>query len=435
MRPTRKALLLAACGLPVALLPVVAEPRLWVLWPAFLCALALALGLDAQLAPRPAQVDATLDMPALLPVGEPAEARLALRIEVPRAVAVTVAVDLSERLAAQPWQRVVAPPAGVVVRLPLAPTRRGRVAVDSVWLRLAGPLGLVDRTVTLPFSRQAAVVPNTLPVRTAALRLATDRDFRAGLKIERYAGDGTEFDSLKEFAAGDDPRAIDWKASAHHRRLVARQHRAERNHQIVLAVDTGRLMCEPLQGIPKVDHAVTAALLLAYLSLRAGDRVALAGFGATLGLWMEPRGGMAAFQQITRLASRIDYSPDETNFTLGLSALSQRLNRRSLAVVLTDFADTVTAELMLDNLGRLAARHVVVFVALQDPGLAAAAAQPPTGPRQLNRAVVAATLLRDRELVLRQLARRGIFAIDAAPAELHPRLINAYLEIKRRERI
>jgi uncharacterized protein (DUF58 family) len=435
MRPTRKALVLAACGLPIALLPAVADPRLWLLWPVFLCALTLALGCDALLAPRAPQVAATLDMPALLPVGEAAEARLALRIDAPRTVAVTVAVDLSARLVPQPRQRGLATPAGIVFRLPLVATRRGWIAVEKVWLRLPGPLGLMARTLGLPFARQAAVVPNMRPVRTAALRLSSERDFRAGLKIERYAGDGTEFDSLKEFATGDDSRTIDWKASAHHRRLVARHHRAERNHQIVLAVDTGRLMCEPLAGIPKVDHAVTAAMLLSYISLRAGDRVALASFGAGLELWMEPRGGMAAYQEITRLASRIDYSDAETNFTLALTALSQRLHRRSLAVVLTDFVDTVTAELMLDNLGRLAARHMVVFVALQDPGLAAIAARAPTGARELNLAVVAATLLRDREMVLRQLRRRGIFAIEAAPAQLHPRLINTYLEIKRRERI
>jgi len=104
-------------------------------------------------------------------------------------------------------------------------------------------------------------------------------------------------------------------------------------------------------------------------------------------------------------------------------------------VVLTDFVDTITAELMVENLDRLSRRHVVVFVALQDPGLAAVAAQQPSGVLELNRAVVAGGLLRDREVVLRRLRRFGIYPIDAAPGQVSPRLINTYLDIKRRERI
>jgi uncharacterized protein (DUF58 family) len=135
------------------------------------------------------------------------------------------------------------------------------------------------------------------------------------------------------------------------------------------------------------------------------------------------------------MASRIEYSENETNFTLGLTTLAQRLSRRSLVVVLTDFVDTITTELMIENLDRLAARHLIVFVALRDPGLGRIAAGAPADRLALNRAVVAGDLLRDREVVIQQLRRRGIRPIDAEPAEISTRLINAYLQIKRQERI
>ena len=117
------------------------------------------------------------------------------------------------------------------------------------------------------------------------------------------------------------------------------------------------------------------------------------------------------------------------------SGLPPRLSRRSLIVVLTDFVDTISAELMVENLDRLSRRHLLVFVALQDPGLAATADRAPAGVLDLNRAVVAGGLLRDREVVLRRLRRLGILPIDAPPAAITSRLINTYLEIKRRERI
>jgi uncharacterized protein (DUF58 family) len=433
MRPTGRALLIAAAGLPVALLPAAFEGRLWPVWAVFALGFVAALAAEALLLPRPSRVSAEVELPATLYIGEEDAARLTVRVPGPGAV--TVMCDLSERLAAVGPLRALAADGAARFVVPLRSTRRGRVAVERVWVRVAGPLGLLERTAVRQLGTEAVVVPNTLPVRATALRFAAERDFRAGLKIEGYRGDGTELDSLREHSRGDDSRAIDWKASAHHLKLVSRQYRAERNHQIVCAVDTGRLMCEPLAGIPKLDHAVTAALLLCYVSLKAGDRVGLLGFDAGVGTWVEPRGGLGAYQTLARMASRLDYSDAETNFTLGLTALAQRLRRRSLVVVLTDFVDTVAAELMLENLSRLAARHVVVFVALQDPGLAGLAAAAPATVLQLNRAVVAAGLLRDREVVLRDLRRRGIHALDAAPAAVRPQLINTYLEIKRRERI
>jgi uncharacterized protein (DUF58 family) len=435
LRPTRRAIILAALGLPVALLPTIVHPRLWPLWPGYLGLLLLLVGLDAVLSPRRKKVECTVDVPGTLYIGEPAEAVLTVKIRSLRRVPVTVAVDLSDKLLPQPPIKGRASRKGEPLRLRIAPTRRGRAVIERASIRSTGPFGLIARIARVDLKKQVAVVPNILPVRTTALRFLTDREFRAGLKIERYRGDGTEFESLREHSEGDDNRSIDWKATARHRKLLTRQFRAERNHQVVIAIDTGRLMCEPLGGIPKVDHAVNTALLLAYVSIHAGDQVGLATFDAAMGLFVEPRGGTRGFRILSHMASQVDYSDRETNFTLGLTSLAQKLSRRSLVIVLTDFVDTVAAELMLENLGRLSKRHVVVFVALQDPGLTAAAAQPPLDFLRLNRAVVAGSLLRDREVVLLRLRRQGIYPIDASPTHVTPRLINAYLDIKRRERI
>jgi uncharacterized protein (DUF58 family) len=435
MRPTRRALLVAVVGLAVALLPTAVDAKLWPLWPAYLGALTLALGIDALLLPGRREVACSVELPGTLYIGEEEEAVLTVKVPSSRPVPVAVAIDLSDRLQPQPQLRGRASATGAELRFRLVPTRRGRIVVERAWVRFAGPLGLMAAVVRVDLKKQAPVVPNIRPVKTAALRFLTDREFRAGLKIERYKGEGTEFDSLKEYVAGDDHHWIDWKSSARHRKLIARQFRAERNHQVVIAIDTGHLMCEPLAGIPKVDHAVNAALLLAYISLRAGDRVGLATFDARLGLYVEPKGGRRGFHILSHMASQVDYSDRETNYTLGLTSIAQRLSRRSLIVMLTDFVDTISSELMVENLDRLSRRHVVIFVALQDPGLAATAAGDPASLLHLNRAVVAGGLLRDREVVLRRLRRLGIYPIDAAPAQVTPRLINTYLDIKRRERI
>jgi uncharacterized protein (DUF58 family) len=433
--PTPRAVALTAAGFPLALLPALVHPRLWGVWLVAAGLLALAIGLDAILALPPRRLAVEVDAPDRLSVGEPGAARVTLLA--PRPVrAAEILLDLHPDLEPQ-GARTLALPAGApaTAEIPLLARRRGKPTLDELWLRWTGPLGLAGRRRRVALARPVAVVPNLGPVRAAAFRFFGSRELQAGVQVERFVGDGSEFDALVEYVPGLDPRAISWKASARHRELLCQEFRAERNHQVVLALDTGHLMAEPLEGVPRLDHAVTSALLLAYVSLRLGDRVGLYGFDRTARAWAEPQGGLGAFPRLQALSAGLDYSTDETNFTLGLTELSTRLRRRSLVVVFTDFVDTVTAELMLENLSRLARRQLVVFVTLRDPALDATALAPPRRLGDLYRSVVAADFVRERERVLARLRRMGIACVDASPGQVSSRLVNRYLDIKRRELI
>jgi uncharacterized protein (DUF58 family) len=433
--PTPRAAALTALGLPLALLPALVHPRLWGLWLVCAALSALAIGLDALLALPAGRLEVAVEVPATLPVGAPGAARLRLAAR-GGPLRVEALLDLHEDFAPAPvlWAAV---PAGapVVLEFPLVARRRGRPTVDAAWCRWTGPLGLVARRKVVAVGRPVAVVPDVRPVRAAAFHYFGNRELAAGVQVERFVGDGSEFDALVEYVPGRDPRAISWKASARHRELLCQEFRAERNHQVVLALDTGHLMAEPLEGVPRLDHAVSSALLLGYVSLRMGDRVGLYGFDRGARLWTAPQGGLAAFARLQAASAQLDYSAEETNFTLGLTELSARLRRRSLVVVFTDFTDTVTAELMLENLSRLARRQLVIFVALRDAALEAAASAPPHRVDALLRSVVAADFVRERERVLARLRRMGVACIDAAPGRVTTWLVNRYLEVKQRELI
>ncbi|MFO0751178.1 MAG: DUF58 domain-containing protein [Myxococcota bacterium] len=439
MHPSRRTLAIVAVGTLLAVVPVLVDPSLWMLWVVAWALLFAALVVDLIGLARPADVAHRVVMPDTLYMGEATPMNLHLRWGPTsgrrRAVRAVVKLDLSPSLYAVEPQAMAIGQGDGKVEVPLRPRRRGTAQVESAWLRWSGPLGLLERTTEIELAEDIDAVPNLRAVRQLAARFASQNELHQGLRIERYLGDGSEFDSLREFMPGFDRRSIDWKASARHTKLLSRHFRAERNRQIVLAVDTGHLMAEPLDGLPRLDHAIHAALLLAFFSARAGDRIGLYAFDERPGVFAAPRGGAGAFRSMLAVSGGLAYSDAETNFTLGLTDLMQRLTRRSLVVVLTDFTDSVTAELMVDNLTRLAARHLVVFVSLRDPLLARTAAVEPLDLVSLQRAVVADTLVRERETVVARLRRRGILCIDAAPGEVGMQLLDRYLEIKRREMI
>jgi len=434
IQPSPRALALLALGLPVAALPSLVWPRLWPLWVIFLGVTLLAWGLDAVLCPR--QLQWRLEAPEVLPMATTGTAAMTLEFatQSPRR-SVEVRLEVSENLTPPSPVQGSLSPGSPLLAVPLVPRRRGRGTLHEAWVRYLGPLRLMRRTVRLELDHSLEVVPNLAPVHSAALAFANPRETMAGVKIERFAGDGSEFEALREYQGGMDPRSIDWKASARHTRLLSRELRAERNHQIILALDTGRLMAEPLGGVPRIDHAIHAALLVAYVSLRHGDRVSLFAFDERPGPLSPPRGGVGALPHLIRYTSDLAYSAAETNYTLALTALASRLRRRSLVVVMTEFVDTVTAELMVENVLRLARRHLVLFVALRNPELAAMTDAVPRHLRQVERAVIAEGLAQERELVLRRLRRSGVTCVDAQPQRLGTQLLNRYLEIKRRERI
>ena len=191
-------------------------------------------------------------------------------------------------------------------------------------------------------------------------------------------------------------------------------------------------MCEPLAGVPRVDRAVSAALLTAWVALRDGDRVGFFGFDSHPRVSSGTVSGARAFPLLQRLAAGIDYSQNETNYTLALSTLATGLSRRSLIVIFTDFADTISAELMLGAVGILLKRHFVLFVVMRDEELEAFAAAEPRAADDITRAVTAASLLRERRLVVTKLRHLGVQVVEARHEEAGPALLNAYLDLKRR---
>jgi len=427
--PTRRAIVLAVAGAPVALIAGLIAPGWWAAaggWIALILGLTL---LDAFIGPARGEASLTLEAPAQLGVAGVGQARIAARFERATPARLGLALETNDRLTAEPDRLFLAGGEGVVR---LTPVRRGAGQISALWLRWPGPLGLVWKQIRDPVARAIPVVPNVEAVKAEAVRLFS-RQALAGLKVQLDIGDGADFHALKELVGPMDTRAIDWKQSARHLKLLGKEFRAEANHPIVFAIDAGRQMCEPLAGAPRVDLALNAALLTAFVSLKLGDRAALYGFDSRPRLYTGLLSGAVAFERLRRVSASLDYSAEETNYTLGLTQLGAHLQRRSLVTVFTDFTDSTTAELMIENVTRLVRRHLVLFVIFRDEDLEAIAAREPITAEDVTRAVTAAALLRSRDVVIERLRRLGVQILDAPAARIGPALISAYLDLKRRE--
>ena len=433
IQPTLRAFTLFAIGVPVALFLVIYEPDLWPWsfdWGAFVL---VVIATDLLLAFPRRMLRVTTAVPDSMQVGERGAVKVTIE-PTPHRRPTWFELVREQQPDPDPDERVMVelmPGAAGEGRFPLFAARRGHIQVGAVWARWRGPLGLVQMTQRIDVGRSIDVVPNVRGVRSSALQFLS-REALFGSKVQEQKGEGTEFESLRDYVTGMDSRFIDWKHSARHRKLVSKEFRTERNHQIILAFDTGYLMVEPVDGLTRLDHAINAGLLLSWISLQGGDFVGLLAFDEMMRQYHQPRRGVSTFPRLQRATAGLEYRHTETNFTLGLAELSTRMRRRALVILFTDFVDTVTAELMIEATQRLARRHVVIFVTLRDAVLHGIADAAPTSFGKVAESVIAHDFLRDRMTVFERLGRLGVHCLDVPSRSLPIGLINRYLMIKQR---
>lgn len=432
--PTRRAVLILAAGAPVALVAGVATPAGWLAGPAWIAAVTLLMAVDALSSGSRTALRLDAPEPVFAAVGRPGLARLRVRFtkgrtpaEVEAAVAGEARLGLDRAVQHAPLDGEAAD-----FTFPFTPDRRGAATLDDLWVRWRGPMGLAWKHKVFNLGLAMPVLTDLKWVRDQAMRLFA-RDSLFGAKAQIAIGEGSEFQALRDFQPGMDRRNIDWKQSVRHTALLAKEFRTERNHNVIMAIDAGRATAEPVDGMPRVDRFIHAALLLSYACLRSGDRAGLFAFDSRPRLSTGAVGGLAAFRTLQALAGQIDYSTHETNYTLALSTLSGQLQRRSLVVVFTDFTDSTAAELMIESLGRVLRRHLVIFVVLRDAELEDLTAVEPQTPEGVAAAVVAGALLRERETVVARLRRMGAHIVDAPADRVAVDLVNTYLDLKRRD--
>ncbi|MDX3265427.1 DUF58 domain-containing protein [Streptomyces sp. NPDC093228] len=310
----------------------------------------------------------------------------------------------------------------------LRPTRRGDRQADRVTIRSYGPLGLFARQGTHKVPWTVRVLPpftsrKHLPSKLARLR---ELDGRTSVLTR---GEGTEFDSLRDYVPGDDTRSIDWRATARQSTVAVRTWRPERDRHILLVLDTGRTSAGRVGDAPRLDAAMDAALLLAALASRAGDRVDLLAYDRRVRALVQGRAAREVLPSLVNAMSTLEPELVETD-ARGLAATALRsAPRSSLIVLLTTLDAAPVEEGLLPVLSQLTQRHSVLLASVADPRIAGmATARGDTDA--VYEAAAAAQAQTERTRTAEQLRRRGVTVVDATPSELAPALADAYLALK-----
>jgi uncharacterized protein (DUF58 family) len=326
-------------------------------------------------------------------------------------------------------------PAGERRRLTilLTPTRRGDRHAARVTVRSIGPLGFAGRQGAheVPWTVRALPPFNSrkhLPSRLARLR---ELDGRTALLVR---GQGTEFDSLRDYVPGDDVRSIDWRATARRSGVVVRTWRPERDRQVAIVIDSGRLSAGRVGDAPRLDHAMDAALLLAALATRAGDRVHLLACDSHVRADVRRPAPEDVLPSFVNALANVEPELVQTDFRVVVSHVLERLGQRSLVVLLTGLDPAVIEESLLPTIGPLLRRHVVVLASVADPRLTAMEAARSDVIEVYGAAAAARTRL-DRERVTAVLTRAGVTVVDEDPETIAPALADTYLSLKKAGRL
>ncbi|WP_370290499.1 DUF58 domain-containing protein [Nocardioides sp.] len=320
----------------------------------------------------------------------------------------------------------------------LLPTRRGDLRAAGVTVRVRGPLGLACRQRTFDVPGSVRALPPFGSRRHLPSRLARLRELD-GRTAVRTRGQGTEFDSLREYVRGDDVRSIDWRASARSTHVVVRTWQPERDRRVVLVLDTSRTSAgrvgggtEDDDGTPRLDAAMDAALLLGALASRAGDRVDLVAGDRTVRLRQRLHGVRDVAARMQEQMAGLDPVLAETDWDALAGAVQAFGRQRALVVLLTPLETSAVAEGLLPVLPVLTSYHRVVVASVRDPALQTLATGEAASLEEVYTSAAAMRELTRRERLREVLGRSGVDVVDADAERLPPALADHYLDLKAR---
>jgi uncharacterized protein (DUF58 family) len=315
----------------------------------------------------------------------------------------------------------------------IRPQNRGEYQWGDIQVRQLGSWGLAWHDWTIPASEKVAVYPDLVMLKELSIRLTLQNS--GTMRQLRKLGMGTEFAELREYSIGDDPRLIDWKATARRSRPLVRVLEPEREQTLIILLDRGRLMTARVQGLKRFDWGVNAALSLALTGLNRGDRVGVGVFDREITTWIPPERGQHQLSKLIERLAPIQPVLLEPDYVGAVTKLVTQQTRRALVVLITDLIDVTASTEMLSALARLTPRYLPFCVTLRDPLVDQIAHSSTVEITPAYNRAVALDLLAQRQVAFAQLKQKGVLILDAPANQISKQLVDRYLQLKSRNQL
>jgi uncharacterized protein (DUF58 family) len=395
-----------------------------------LAVLLVAIGIDlaAAASPRALSFERSGDVSTRL--GEPATVALTV-VNIgtrPLRAAVRDAWPPSAGATPRSWRVDVGPGDRARLSSTLIPTRRGERSAAGVTVRSLGPLGIAGRQRTRSAPWTVRVLPAFTSRRLLPEKLTRLRELDGAIATV-VRGQGTEFDSLRAYVGGDDPRSIDWRATARGGDVVVRTWRPERDRQVLVVLDSGRTAASRVAGAPRFEASLDAALLLAALAKHAGDRVGLLAHDQRLRAALDMTKQGDVLPAMMRATAALEPVLLETDDRAIVAQVLRRLRRRSLVVWFTAMEPAAIETGLLPVIGSVVKRHTVVVASVSDPRLDELSTDRRDAPAAYA-AAAAEAARNERAGIAATLRRRGVLVVSASPDGFASKVADAYLDLK-----
>ena len=431
--PTRRFALVLACAAPLWLLS--AWPAGTALAAVVLLAILVAKVVDSAMLPQAADLDVRRTMDASVGVGDVAHGSYEITSRWRRRLFVTLhdALPVPSLSGATPYdEQHLSPLAAVAMPIEVTGAVRGQAPLGDIALCVRTPLGLSSQILRYPQTDAILVAPSLAGVVRFRWLAVHHRLATAGVRDVRRRGEGRSFARLRHYVTGDDPRHIDWKATAKRGRTITREFTTEQSQTVFVLVDAGRSMTQLAGRFPRFEYALSTTLLLADVATTAGDRVGALVFDDQIRALVPAQRGATALQALRTALVPVQASLVEPDYATAFRTLAQRQRKRALIVLVTDVIDARAARSLLAHLTRGAARHLAMVVALRNEALMTAATPAGTRPSDLYASAAAEELITERLTALQRMRDAGVVVLDVPPDAMAAAVVNQYLELKSR---
>ena len=429
--PTLKLIRLLGLGAPLWLLALL-FPGGWLAGLLYFVLLFALCWRDAAAIPAASKLGAARRLPPRFALDVDHSIQLILTNLSAAPLQVSVRDELPEMFEAKSELPEVSLPSGGEARLSydVRPLSRGAHSFGDVILRVRRERGLVEKQMALAVPDLAKVYPNFRGADHYHLLAQIDQRDEVVRKPRTFKAVGTDFESLRPYVSGEDPRNIDWKATARRGAPISRNKQVERGQQLAVLLDAGRLMAETIGKYSKLEHALNATVMLSYVVQKRGDALSVASFSNKIESFLPTVRGPSLLARVLESLYAVQVRPVESDYWQAIAQVLMLLNRRSLVILLTDVLDASASAGLINNLTRAAEKHLVLCVVLSEPAIGELARAVPASVEDTYRKAAACDQLRRRRLALENMRSRGILVLETDPAHLSVHLVKRYLEIR-----